>query len=129
MEIQGDINEKDLHDLKNIATTPGPRQHRAFDELARRILENPSSWSPARAPWAWNPLDITRAPNAIESEWALLQWSQRLNDGKNPKLEQEQEARLRELESHLDQDPDSLEDKFFNEIGEELRRQKGESSA
>ena len=76
-----------------------------------------------------DPLDITRAPNAIEAEWAFLKWSQRLNDGKNPKLEQEQEARLRERESRLDQDPDSLEDKCFNEIGEELRRQKGESSA
>ena len=116
-------------ELKKLATTPGPRQHLAFDELARRIRDTPSSWSPEEGPWAWDPLDITRAPNAIEAEWAFLKWSQRLNDGKNPKLEQEQEARLRERESRLDQDPDSLEDKCFNEIGEELRRQKGESSA
>ena len=116
-------------ELKKLATTPGPRQHLAFDELARRIRDTPSSWSPEEGPWAWDPLDITRAPNAIEAEWAFLQWSQRLNDGKTPKLEQEQEARLRELESHLDQDPDSLGDKYFNEIGKELRRQKGESSA
>ena len=115
-------------ELKKLATTPGPRQHLAFDELARRRRDNPSSWSPEEGLWAWDPLDITRAPNAIEAEWALLKWSQRLNDGKNPKLEQEQEARLRELELHLDQDPDSLGDKYFNEIGEELRRQKGESS-
>ena len=122
---------KALPDLefKKLATTPGPRQHLAFDGLARRIRDNPSSWSPEKGPWAWDPLDITRAPNAIEAEWAFLKWSQRLNDGKNPKLEQEHEARLRELESHLDQDPDSLGDKYFNEIGEELRRQKGESSA
>ena len=121
---------KALPDLefKKLATTPGPRQYLAFDGLARRIRGNPSSWSPEEGPWAWDPLDITRAPNAIEAEWAFLKWSQRLNDGKNPKLEQEQEARLRELESHLDQDPDSLGDKYFNEIGEELRRQKGESS-
>ena len=116
-------------ELKKLATTPGPRQHLAFDELARRIRDTPSSWSPEEGPWAWDPLDITRAPNAIEAEWAFLKWSQRLNDGKTPKLEQEQEARLRERESRLDQDPDSLEDKCFNEIGEELRRQKGESSA
>ena len=116
-------------ELKNIATTPGPRQHLAFDEMARRIRNNPSSWSPPEAPWASNPLDTDRAPNAIEAEWAFLKWSQQLNGGKDPKLEQEQEARLRELESKLGQDPDSLEDKFFNEIGEELRRQKGESSA
>ena len=116
-------------ELKQLATTPGPRQHLAFDELARRIRDNPSSWSPEEGPWAWDPLDITRAPNAIEAEWAFLKWSQRLNDGKNPKLEQEQEARIRELDSRLDQDPDSLKDKYFNEIGEALRRQKGESSA
>ena len=111
-------------ELKKLATTPGPRQHLAFDELARRIRDNPSSWSPEEGPWAWDPLDITRAPNAIEAEWAFLKWSQRLNDGKNPELEQEQEARLRELESHIDQNPDSIGDKYFNEIGEELRRQK-----
>ena len=117
-------NMKALPDLelKKLATTPGPRQHLAFDELARRIRDNPSSWSPEEGPWAWDSLDITRAPNAIEAEWAFLQWSQRLNDGINPELEQE--PRLRELESHLDQDPDSLGDKYFNEIGEELRRQK-----
>ena len=116
-------------ELKKLATTPGPRQPLAFDELACRIRDTPSSWSPEEGPWAWDPLDITRAPNAIEAEWAFLKWSQRLNDGKNPKLEQEQEARLRERESRLYQDPDSLEDKYFNEIDEELRRQKGESSA
>ena len=125
-------NMKALPDLelKKLATTPGPRQHLAFEGLARRIRDNPSSWSPEEGPWAWDSLDITRAPNAIEAEWAFLKWSQRLNDGINPKLEQEQEqeARLRELESHLDQDPDSLGDKYFNEIGEELRRQ-SESSA
>ena len=116
-------------ELKNLATTPGPRQHLAFDELASRIRNTPSSWIPPKAPWASNPLDTDRAPNAIEAEWVFLKWSQQLNAGKNPKLEQEQEARLRELESHLGQEPDSLEDKYFNEISEELRRQKGESSA
>ena len=116
-------------ELKKIATTSGPRQHLAFDELSRRIRDNPSSGSQEEGPWARGPLDTTRAPNAIEAEWAFLKWSQQFNDGKNPKREQEQEVRIRELESRLDQDPDSLEDKYFNEIGEELRRQKGESSA
>ena len=116
-------------ELKKIATTSGPRQHLAFDELSRRIPDNPPSGSQEEGPWARDPLDTTRAPNAIEAAWAFLKWSQQFNDGKNPKLEQEQEVKIRELESHLDQDPDSLEDKYFNEIGEELRRQKGESSA
>ena len=123
------IDTKSLPDpeLKKLATRYGPKQHLAFDELACRIRDNPSSWSPKE--WAWDPLDITRAPNAIEAAWAFLKWSQQLNDGKNPTLEQEQEARLDELESHLDQDPDSLETKYFNAIGDELRRQKCESSA
>ena len=50
-------------ELKKLATRPGPRQHLAFDELARRIRDTPSSWSPEEGPWAWDPLDITRAPD------------------------------------------------------------------
>ena len=52
MEIQGYIDMKALPDLevKNLATTPGPRQHLAFDELARRIRNSLSS--PPEWPWA-----------------------------------------------------------------------------
>ena len=110
-------------EIKQLATKPGPKQYLAFDELARRIRDNPSSWSPQAGPWPWNALDITRAPNASEVEWALLKWSQQLNDGKHPELEQEQDTRLDELESHLGQEPESLASKYFNAIGEELRRQ------
>ena len=128
-EVAQDIQQTLLDlKLKKLATRSGPKQHLAFDELARGIRDNQSSWSPEGGPWAWDPLDITRAPNAIEAEWAFLKWSQRLNDG-NPKLEQEQEVRLDELKSYLDQDPDSLEIKYFKAIGDKLRRQKGESSA
>ena len=117
-------------ELKKLATRSGPKQYLAFDELARRIQDNPSSsWSPEEGPWAWNRLDITRAPNAIEAEWAFLKWSQKLNDGKDPALEQKQAARLRKLKSRLDQDPDSLETKYFNAIGDELSRQKCEAAA
>ena len=52
-------------------------------------------------------------------EWAFLKWSQRLNDDHH-KLEQKQDARLDELESHLDQDPDSLESKYYDAIRQEL---------
>ena len=112
-------------DLKKLATTSGPEQHLAFDELARRIRVNPSSWSPEEGPWAWGPLDITRAPNAIEAEWAFLKWSQQFSDETNSKLEQE--PRLDQLKLFLDQD--SLATKYFNAIGDELSRQKRESSA
>ena len=107
-------------ELKRRAATLGPQQALAFDELARRIQDNPSSWSPEEGPWAWDPLDITRAPNAVEAEWAFLKWSQRLNDGKRPELEQE--PRLKELERHLDRDPDSVAVKYHEAIGEELRQ-------
>ncbi len=110
-------------EIKQLATKPGPKQYRPCDELARRIRYNPSRWSPQAGPWPWNALDITRAPNASEMEWALLKWSQELKDGKRPKLEQEQDPRLKELERHLEQDPESIENKYFNAIGEELRRQ------
>ena len=111
-------------EIMQLATKPGPKQYLAFDELARRIRYNPSMWSPQAGPWPWNALDITRAPNASEMEWAFLKWSQELNDGKHHKLEQEQDARLKELERHLEQDPESLASKYFNAIGAELHRQR-----
>ena len=110
-------------EIKQLATRPGPEQYLAFDELARRVRDNPSSWSHPERPWIWNALDCTRAPNVSEMEWAFLKWSQQLNDGKQPELEQEQNARLYKLEHPLDQDPESLEIKYFNAIGEELLRQ------
>lgn len=116
-------------ELKSLATKPGPDQHLAFDELARRIRDDPPSWAVQEGPFVWSPLDITRAPNAIETEWAFLEWSRFLNEGKNSELEQKQQARIDELERRLDQDPDSLATKYFNAVGDELRRQRSESSA
>lgn len=111
-------------ELKNLATTPGPQQDLAFFELARRIRENPLAWSQHERRWIWNPLDCTRGPNAREMEWACLKWSQRLIDGNIRDFEHEQNARLDVLERYLDQDPDSLEIKYHNAIGAELRRQR-----
>ena len=37
-------------EIKQLATKPGPKQYLAFDELTRRIRDNPSSWSPTS--WA-----------------------------------------------------------------------------
>ena len=111
-------------EVKKLATRPGREQYLAFDELARRVRDNPSSWSEPERPWVWNALDCTRAPNVSEMEWVFLKWSQHLSDEENYELMQEQDARLDELERHLDQDPDSLENKYFNAIGEELRRQR-----
>ena len=111
-------------EIKQLATKPGPKQYLAFDELARRIRDNPSRWSQPERHLVWNALDITRAPNASAMEWVLLKWSQELNDGKRPKLEREQDARLKELECHLSQEPESLASKYFNAIGAELHLQR-----
>ena len=40
--------------LKKLATRSGLKQYLAFDELARRIRDNQSSWSPEEGPWAWD---------------------------------------------------------------------------
>ncbi len=51
----------------------------------------------------------------------MLRWSQQFNDVA-PELEQEQNVRIKELEGQLEQDLDSLEVRYFNAIGENLRR-------
>ncbi len=109
-------------ELKSLATTPGPRQYLAFDEMARRTRDNPPGWTQQAQPWAWSAVDCTRGPNAREMEWAFLKWSQRLNNVE-PELDQEQEVRIEELERHLNHVPDSLEVKYHNAIGEKIRRQ------
>ena len=110
-------------ELKNLAATPGPKRYLAFDEMARRIRDNPSGWVTLQGEpyWKWSPIDITRRPNPTEMEWAMLKLSQNLNDVP-PELEREQNVRIRELERHLDQDLDSLERKYYNAIAANLRR-------
>ena len=109
-------------ELKEFATSPGLKQYLAFDELARRVRDNPSDWGQQEEPLIWNPFDITRAPNAFEAEWAYLKLSQQLNNAENYDLIREQNGRLDELERHLDQDPESLEIKYMNAIVDKLRR-------
>ena len=109
-------------ELKRLATTPGPKQYLAFDEMAGRARDNPQGWTQQAQPWAWSAVDCTRGPNAREMEWAFLKWSQRLNDVE-PELDRKQAVRIEELERYLDDDPDSLEIKYHNAIGEEIRRQ------
>ena len=99
------------------------KQYLAFDELARRVRDNPERWSKPERPGGWNVFDCTRAPNVYEMKWAFLKWSQHLNDDENYELRRVQDARLDKLERQLDEDPDSLEIKYFNAIGEELRRE------
>ena len=114
-------------ELKNLALTHGSEQYLAFDELARRIREDPSSWNPEKGPWPWDYLEITPAPNAIAAERAILGWAHQLNDEKNPELEQEQEARIEKLERLLEQDPESHEisRKLHDAIGEKVRSATG----
>ena len=110
-------------ELKNLATTPGPKRYLAFDEMARRIRDYPSGWAALQGEpyWRWSPIDITRRPNDTEMEWAMLRLSQQFNDVA-PELEQEQNMRIKELESQLDKDLDSLEVRYYNDIAKNLRR-------
>ena len=115
---------KSLRDMevKKLATIHGPTQYLAFDELARRIRDNPASWYQSERSGGWGIFDCSRTPNVYEMEWAFLKWSQHLNDDENYELVRLQDARLEKLEGQLDEDPESLEIKYFNAIGEELRR-------
>ena len=66
---------------------------------------------------------MTRAPNAIEVEWALLKLSQLYNDraggqGTDYELIGTQDQRLDEIEAQLDKAEDSLELRFFNRLQE-----------
>ena len=113
------MRERPNCELKRFALQRGPEQYLALDELAHRLRERrPNWWTPGEN-WIWNPLDITRAPNAIEVEWALLKLSQLHNDGTGGqgtdyKLIGTQDQRLEEIAEQLDQVEDSLEMKFFN---------------
>ena len=98
------LPDMELQELKRLATTPGQDRYLAFADLACRTRGDPSIWDEQgeERPWVWGPPDITRAPNTTEMEWAFLDWSQRLNEGRNPELEQKVAARLHELEPRLD---------------------------
>ncbi len=110
-------------ELKRLATTLGPKQYLAFDEMARRVQNKPSGWSHPEEPWIWSPFDCTRGPNAIEMEWVFLRWSQSLQDA-DYELVRGQDVRIEELERQLDQDPISLEIRYYNAVGKEIRRQR-----
>ena len=117
---------KSLRDseAKKLATRPGSTQYLAFGELARQVRDDPASWSQSKKLGGWNIFECSRAPNVYKIEWALLKWSQHLNDDENYDLMRLQHARVEELESRFDDHADSLEMKYFHAIGEELRRQR-----
>lgn len=112
-----------LHDkdMKELAATPGPRQYLAFDELARRLRNDPATWKPAKSLF-WGEPSATRPPTVQEAEWAFLKWSQHLNDGQDDELFGRQRGRLEELECIIDKDPISMEKFYFNEIGHVIGR-------
>ena len=112
-----------LHEVKKLATQPGHERYLAFDELARRIRDDPSPMNPSEDPWTWSPLHVTRAPNAIEMEWAFLKCSQAWNNERDPARKQKQDLRVDELERQLDQDADPLVVKYYNALVDELRRE------
>lgn len=118
------LPDMELQELKKLATAPGHDRYLAFAELACRTRDDPSIWDQPVNTRFWGPGDSTRAPNTAEMEWAFLDWSQRLNEGRNPELEQKVAARVHELESCLDlATSDTPAVRYSNAIGEELRRE------
>lgn len=121
------IREQPNRALKLLALHQGPEQYLALDELAARLRADRSNWWTPERILIWNPLDISRAPNAIEVEWALLKLSQLYNDraggqATDYELIGTQDQRLDEIEEQLDQSDDSLEVKFFNSVQECIRK-------
>lgn len=115
------ITERRICEVEQLAVHQGPEQYLALDELAARLREDRSNWWTPESSWAWTPLDETRAPNAIEVEWALLTLSQLYNDraggqGADYELIATQDQRLNEIEAQLDEAEDSVELKFFNSV-------------
>lgn len=112
-------------DLKELAVAPGPDQCRAFDEMARRVKENPDKWAPPdEPPWRWTPLCWTRAPNATEIEWTFLMISDRYNDGADRSLQEEQSARINELQHDMDENSMDIACKYHNAVVELLAKRR-----
>ena len=109
-------------DIKRLATRPGPERSLAFYDMARRVRENPSDWAEERT-MRWSPLDLTRAPNPAEIEWAFLECSRRLSSGDHDEVGQDRDARMDELDRLLTKDPDSLQTRCRAALAEEMRRQ------
>ena len=108
-------------DVKRLATGPGLERSLAFFDMARRVRENPSDWAEGE-PMRWSPLDLTRAPNAAEIEWAFLECSHRLDDGDRDEIRRDRDARMGALARLLDEDPDPLHTRYHAALVEELRR-------
>ena len=123
-QLQDMTDMKSLREMevKKLATIHGQTQYFAFDELARRIRDNSASWRHTGRSGGWGTFDCSRTPNVYEMEWVFLKWSLHLNDYENYEVVRLLDARFEKLEGQLDEDPESLEIKYFNAIGEELRR-------
>ena len=108
-------------DIKRLAASPGPERSLAFHDMARRVRESPSDWV-TDGTMHWSPIDLTRAPNAAEIEWAFLACSHRLGGGNDDEIQRDRDARMNELERLLDEDPDLLATRYHAALVEELRR-------
>ncbi len=109
-------------DIKRLATRSGPEQSLAFYDMARRVRENPSNWA-EEGTMRWSPLDLTRAPNAAEIEWAFLECSRQLSGEEHDEVRQDRATRMDELDRLPTKDSDSLKTRYHAALVEEMRRQ------
>ena len=56
-------------------------------------------------------------------EWAFLEWSETLNEEKNPEFQQKLDPRLHELETFVDLTEGAPAIEFFHAIGDELSKE------
>lgn len=100
-------------DLKALAVKSIPDRCRVFDELARRVRRNPEKWRSSERIWFWDSAPCwTRAPNAIEIEWAFLQISEFYNE--DDTIPQEQSDRITEIERVMDEESQSIAYEYHN---------------
>ena len=121
------MREKLICELKRLALQRGPEQYLAFDELARRLRGDRPNWWTPEEDWSWNPFDMTRAPSAIEVEWAFLELSKTYNGDAGDRsadyeLIEAQDRRLDEIEKQLDPSEESLAMRYFNRLQECVRK-------
>lgn len=108
------MRDRPIYELKCLALQEGPEQYLALDELARRLRDDRLIWWNRTRPCVWSPLEITRAPSAIEVEWVLLELSIQYNEGSKGqgpdyKLIGTQDKRLDRIKEQLQNVEESVE--------------------
>lgn len=128
------MRDRPIYELKCLALQEGPEQYLALDELARRLRDDRLIWWSQTTPCVWSPIEITRAPSAIEVEWVLLELSRQYNEGSagqgpDYKLIGAQDKRLDSIKEQLQNVEESVEirHRLFNYLQARVRQHRNGS--